>query len=172
MFQISMRSCRNERIEKRLWSRSDCTDAATGAYAAPATANSAQREAAATRATRIATEAMNEQRNIDWTVVFATAARAGPQELVRALTTAMKTECAALAEKYDALLTHQRAAARATCSEIIAQQQAEFEQRYATVKHELLAKIENELGPVITTLRRELAAANAELARLRAAQPT
>lgn len=113
---------------------------------------------------------MNEKRNVDWSVVFRLAARAGPEELVRALTTAMKTECAALAEKYDALLAHQRAAARATCDEILVQQQAELEQRYAALKDKLLARIDNELGPVITTLRRELAAANAELARLRTAQ--
>jgi hypothetical protein len=114
---------------------------------------------------------MNEKRNVDWSVVFGLAARAGPRELVRALTTAMETECAALAEKYDALLAHQRAAARATCDEILAQQLAEFEQRYATLKRELFAKIDNEAAPVITALRQELAAANAELARLRAAQP-
>ena len=46
-----------------------------------------------------------------------------------------------------------------------------FEQRYATLKRELFAKIDNELAPVIKALRRELAAANNELARLRAAQP-
>jgi len=38
--------------------------------------------------------------NVDWTAVFAIAARAGPGELARALTTA----CTALAEKYEALL--------------------------------------------------------------------
>ena len=111
---------------------------------------------------------MNEKRNVDWSVVFRLAARAGPQELVRALTTAMQTECAALAEKYEALLAHQRAAARATCNEILAQERAEH---YAALKHELLAKIDNELAPIITTLRRELAAARAEIDRLRAAQP-
>jgi len=112
---------------------------------------------------------MTEKRNVDWSVVFRLAARAGPEELVRALTSAMKTECAALAEKYEALLARQRAAARATCDEILAQQRAEFAQYNTALKHELLAKIENELVPVITALRRELAAANAELARLRAA---
>jgi len=110
---------------------------------------------------------MNEKRNVDWSVVFRLAARAGPEELVRALTTAMKTECAALAENYEALIARQRATARATCNEILAQQQAEFEQSYATLKRELLAKIDNE----VTTLRRELAVAHAELDRLRAAQP-
>ena len=58
----------------------------------------------------------------------------------------MKTECAALAEKYEALLAHQRAAARATCNEILVQDRAEH---YAALEHELLAKIDNELGPII-----------------------
>ena len=114
---------------------------------------------------------MNEKRNVDWSVVFALAARAGPRELVRALTTAMETEFAAFTEKYDAILARQRATARATCDELLCAQQAEFEQRYAALEHELLGKIDSELGPVITALRRELAAAQAEIARLRAAQP-
>jgi len=83
---------------------------------------------------------MNEKRNIDWTAAFALAARAGPRELVRAMTTAMEHEFAAFTEKYDATLARQRA----TFNEIIAQQHAEFEQRYA----ELLTMIDNELGPV------------------------
>jgi len=110
---------------------------------------------------------MNEQRKVDWTAAFQLAARAGPRELVRALVTATEYERATAIEKFDAMLARQRA----ECDEIFAQQQAEFEQRYAALEHELLAKIDNELGPVITALRRELAAANAELARLRAAQP-
>jgi hypothetical protein len=108
---------------------------------------------------------MNEQRKnvVDWTAVFTIAARAGPEQLVAALTTAMQHECAALAAKYEDLLTRQRA----TCDEILAQERAEFEQHYTALRRELFAKIDNE----VTTLRRELAAANAELARLRAAQP-
>jgi len=110
---------------------------------------------------------MNEQHNnVDWTAVFAIAARTGPEELVRALTIAMKTECAALAEKYEALLAQQRA----TCDEIFCAQQAEFEAHHAALRDELLAKIDDEFFPIITTLHRELAAANAEIARLRAAQ--
>jgi hypothetical protein len=116
----------------------------------------------------IAAEDMNEQRkNVDWTVVLGLAARAGPRELVRALTTAMEHERTAAIEKFDAILARQRA----TCDEILAQQRAEFEQRYAALRDELLAKIDDELGLVITTLRRELATARAELDRLRAAQP-
>jgi hypothetical protein len=117
---------------------------------------------------------MNKQRNIDWTVVFGLAARAGSRELVRALRTAMEHECTAAIEQFDATLARQRAECdaalarqRATCDEILAQQHAEFEQRYAA----LLTMIDNELGPVIKALRQELAAANAELARLRAARP-
>jgi len=106
---------------------------------------------------------MNKQRNIDWTVVFGLAARAGSRELVRALRTAMEHECTAAIEQFDATLARQRA----TCDEILAQQRAEFEQRYAA----LLTMIDNELGPVIKALRQQLAAANAELARLRAARP-
>jgi len=105
---------------------------------------------------------MNEQRNVDWSVVFAIAARAGSRELIRALTTAMGHEttamerkCTALAEKYNASL---------------AQQHAEFEQHYAALRRELFAKIDNELGPLIKTLRQELAAARAEIDRLRALQ--
>ena len=70
----------------------------------------------------------------------------------------------ALDFKFDAALAQQRA----ECDEILAQERAE---RYAALERELLAKIDNELGPVITTLRRELAAALAEIDRLRAAQP-
>jgi hypothetical protein len=132
---------------------------------------------------------MNKQRKVDWTVAFELAARAGPQELIRALQTAVEHEGAAITEKYDASIARQRAECddmlaqlradydaslarqRATCDEIFAHQDAEFEQRFAALKHELLAKIENEFHPVITALRRELAAAHAELARLRAAQP-
>ena|SRR5262249_23879416 len=100
---------------------------------------------------------MNKQRNVDWAVAFELAARAGPHELVRALTTAMEHECTTAIEKFDATL---------------ARQSAEFEQRFTALKHELLAKIDDELlAPVITALRRELAAAHAELDRLRAAQP-
>jgi len=104
---------------------------------------------------------MNEKRNVDWSVVFALAARAGSHELVRALTTAMKTECAALAAKYEDLLAHQRA----TCDEILCAQQAEFEQGHAELRCELLAMIDNE----VTALREKLAAALAEVDRLRAA---
>jgi hypothetical protein len=104
-----------------------------------------------------------EQCNVDWSAAFALAARDGPSALVRAMTVAMRHECVALVERYEDLLTRQRA----TCNEILAQQQAEFEQRCVTFERELLARIDNELGPTITTLRQELAAANAELARLR-----
>ena len=78
-----------------------------------------------------------------------------------------RASCGRAIEQFDATLARQRA----TYDEILVQQQAEFEQRYAALRDELFAKIDNELGPVIATLRRELAAANAELARLRAAQP-
>ena len=121
---------------------------------------------------------MNKQRKVNWSVVLGLAARAGPQELVRALTTAMEHDCTAIAEKYDASIAQLRAdydanltRLRADYDASLACQDAEFEQRFAALKHELLAKIENEFHPVITALRRELAAANAELARLRAAQP-
>jgi hypothetical protein len=97
---------------------------------------------------------MNEQRNnVDWSVVFALAARAGPHELTRALKTAMEYQYTTATEQFDATLARQR---------------AEFERNYATLRNELLAMIDNE----VTTLRRELATANAELARLRAAQPS
>jgi len=121
---------------------------------------------------------MNEKRNIDWTAAFALAARAGPRALVRALQTAVEHERAVAIENFDATFARQRA----TCEEIIAlqraehdadlaRQRAEYQQQRTALRSELLAKIENELGPMITTLRQELAAANAELARLRAAQP-
>jgi len=75
-----------------------------------------------------------------------------------------------LTEKYDAMLARQRATARSTCDELLCAQRAEFEQHYTALRHELLARIDNELGPVITALRQELAAALAEVDRLRAAQ--
>jgi hypothetical protein len=52
----------------------------------------------------------------------------------------------------------------------IATERAALEQRYAALKCELLAKIENELQTA-AALRQELAAAHAELDRLRALQP-
>jgi hypothetical protein len=106
---------------------------------------------------------MNEKRNIDWTAAFALAARAGPHELIRALRTAMEYQYTTATEQFDATLARQRA----TFDEILAQERAEFERNYATLRNELLAMIDNE----VTTLRRELEAANAELARLRALQP-
>jgi hypothetical protein len=133
---------------------------------------------------------MNKQRNVDWAVAFELAARAGPHELVRALTTAMEHECTTAIEKFDATLARQRAECdtmlaqqradydaslarqETECDAALARQSAEFEQRFTALKHELLAKIDDELlAPVITALRRELAAAHAELDRLRAAQP-
>jgi succinate dehydrogenase flavin-adding protein (antitoxin of CptAB toxin-antitoxin module) len=108
---------------------------------------------------------VNEQRkNVDWSVVFAIAARAGPRELVRALTTAMETEFAAFTEKYNALFARLRADYDAD----LVQLRAEYEQRYVALRHELLTMIDDE----VTALRRELAAANAELDRLRAREPT
>jgi hypothetical protein len=148
------------------WRRAFLADERSGTFQIPM--RSCRNDDAANRNTSVAAaEDMNEKRNVDWTVVLGLAARAGPRELVRALTTAMEHECTALAEKYDASLARQRA----DYDEILAQQRAEFEQRYAVLKRELFAKIDNELGPVITALRRELAAANAELDRLRATQP-
>jgi len=110
---------------------------------------------------------MNEQRkNVDWTAAFALAARAGPRALVRALTTAVEHERAAAIEKFDATLARQRA----TFNETLAQERAEFERCHAALRDELLAKIDNEAAPVITALRRELAAARTEIDHLRAAQ--
>jgi|SRR5215831_3564510 len=110
---------------------------------------------------------MNEKRNVDWSVVFRLAARAGSEELVCALQSAMQHECTALAAKYEDLLARQRAAARATCNEILAQERAEH---YAALRQELSAKIDNEFGPLIKTLRQELEAARTEIDRLRALQ--
>jgi hypothetical protein len=112
----------------------------------------------------LAAEDMNEKRNIDWTAAFALAARAGPRALVRALTTAMETEFAAFTEKYNALFARLRADYDAD----LVQLRAEYEQRYVALRHELLTMIDDE----VTALRRELAAANAELDRLRAREPT
>jgi hypothetical protein len=83
----------------------------------------------------------------------------------------MEHEYTTATEKFDAMLARQRATARATCDELLCAQRAEFEQHYAALRHELLGRIDNELGPIITTLRRELAAARTEIDRLRALQP-
>src|SRR5215831_12003625 len=103
-----------------------------------------------------------QRKNVDLSVVFAIAARAGPRELVRALRTAMEHECTTAIEKYDALFARLRADYDAS----LAQLRAEYEQRYVALRDELLAMIDNE----VTALRRELAVANAELDRLRAAR--
>ena len=95
------------------------------------------------------------------------ASNVGTEAVVRAPADGYTLLYVTTANAINATLARQRA----TYDEILVQQQAEFEQRYAALRDELFAKIDNELGPVIATLRRELAAANAELARLRAAQP-
>jgi len=115
-----------------------------------------------------------QRKNIDWTVAFELAARAGSHELIRALQAAVEHERTAFTEEYDAIVARQRSEYEALLAHqrdgyeaIIAAERAKLEQQFAALERKLLTKVENEFAVEYAALRRELAAAHAELARLR-----